>query len=70
MKHFTDAEEKCLSDALALVKDTAEKYALRRPFDAYTTDQSVAGDVLIGDIAHDRYVACTASSKKPLLHGH
>lgn len=57
---ITVKESRCLSESLAFIRETADRYSLRS-FTDMPTDEGVAANVLIGNIAHDRYKQCMAS---------
>ena len=66
MTELTAAEQKCVKQSLEFIKATAEKYSLRRTFEIVgVSDETLASQVLIGNIAYDRYKGCVAGAKAP-----
>ena len=57
-------EDRCMREALAFVKDVANKYSLREPFTKAPSDVGIASNGLVANVAYEKYRTCVADRSK------
>lgn len=60
-------DEKCMTEALNFIRSNAQKYSLRTL--GVGNDVGIASNVLIGNLAADRYRACEAHANEDARRG-